>query len=672
MVVKFKIPFILSVLGLILMPNFAPGLRAEKGFRFGAWTYGGKLTQQTHDGLMDTLANILRFNYLMDTSKDSVRFEAIKRQGLKICAQNITSGLKGPYYYSHAHYNIWEAEGNQEYTEGLNLQHPDGIGEIIVDGETISYKVSAGVDPEALIQFGPFGYAQDLGFSGVPKSNSFPHFPWIDYNASYKVKAGFDQNPDSNEAVALLYVARVVRDEIRDVLDTDTLWDSDFPDSVNYFERILSWNTRYFYDQSGIYATGSLGSWSKVWGMELRVFWFGKRDFYIDKVTVYDEPGLGLIEGKVDDDLAKHLQTYHQRNPSLDAWFMREEMHSLGDEVDCVKPWSYVSSYLAEQGDKWGVGSMHIPKHVRDFVNLVNPEELWVHLYLFEGARWHKGEWRYPYAYTTDYQGSDSLSLQVHWDTLIAELKQYNEICLKKNINYTATLQGHSMRTRVAVDTIKNPDDTLTWYWTLREPSGYELECMTNLAIAHGSKGVLYWKYWNGYYRKDTVWVRNGSSYDAVTDYIYMVITGLTDASGAPTERWYWIKDKIGPYLDKLGSLYYDLTWVGAGSSDNVNSIDSSFIGSIQSAEFPELPYIEVAFFADSLNTDYFMLVNRRCLPDESQNVTSYINQPVKYLIIDLYEDDTTLSSHNESLGAIPFTTQLDPGEGKLFKMIPR
>lgn len=669
---RLRVAFAALILCLLSAMPLASGLKAEKGFRFGTWTYGELGKYPSHDALMKALADTLKFNYLMDTSMDSLRFKAIEQRSLRIAAQNVTSGLKGPYFYSHAHYNVWEAEGNQALTKSLNLQHPARVGSTVADGEVISYKVTVGVDPDTLIQFGPFGYAQDLGFCGVPKKSSFPYYPWTDYFASYRIRVGPDLDPDSNEKVAILYVARAVKGKIKDILDMDTLWDDHFRDSINYIEHTLKWNTKYFYDNYGMYANSSLDPWSKVSGMELRAYWFGKRDLYIDKVTVYDMDGLNLIEGRADDEIHTHIHAYQQTSASLDAWFLREEMECLGDEVDCVKPWRYVRSYLSKQGDKWGVGSISIGKYrpdfqtIQSFMNLIEPEELWMHLYLLKGN----------YAHSSDYQGEDSLSLQAHWDTLITELSTCNKMCREKNIDFTATLQGHAYKTRCVKDTIKPPDDTL-WNWYLRGASCYELECMSNLALAYGAKGVLYWKYFGGSRAyKETVWYYDGESYILLENYLYQFIHGLTDTSKTPTERWYCIKDKIGPYMDKSGPIYYGLTWQAAGSSDTVSSILGGSVNSIKSYEFPDSPYVEVAFFVDSAgaapDTNYFMLVNRRCLENESQNVTSYVSKEGKCGIIDLYEDDTTHAEYDTSDGAIPFTTHLDPGEGKLFKIVPR
>jgi hypothetical protein len=109
---------------------------------------------------------------------------------------------------------------------------------------------------------------------------------------------------------------------------------------------------------------------------------------------------------------------------------------------------------------------------------------------------------------------------------------------------------------------------------------------------------------------------------------------------------------------------------------DTVSLIPNSFIDSVKSNEYaPDSIYAEVGFFKDDADTDYFMLVNRRCLPTEEQNVTVYIDsiemgiEKKMWYVIDQYSKDTTFTGAIN--GAIPFTTHLDPGEGKLFKLVP-
>jgi hypothetical protein len=660
MSVKVKILFPLLVLLLFRMITYPSGLKAEKKFRFGTWTYGqgGKEghAYPTPDSLMKVLANTLKFNYLQDTSKDTARFNAIQKYGLKIASQIYDSTLihNGPYYYSFTHHKVWEAEGNEGHPAGLNLQHPDN--DIIVDGNTVAYRVLAGVDAPGLVQWGPLsGYKQDILFRGSPAKEVY-----IPYTASYRVKAGPDPNKNFNDTVTVLSVTWGV-----DTLAVDTLWDSDFPaDTMSYYlEQKLTWDTQHFCSEHDI-CKGQVGP------IEYQVYWFGKRDFYIDKVTLYDEDGFRLLNGEVDEEIYTHIREFFKDSSSLDAWYMREELHGSGDDADAIEPWAYIERLLADSSEM-GVGSMHYTDHIPYFLDQVKPKVLLIHRYNLNGEYYTKkwGKWihRSSVSYSSDYSGSDSANLQTAWDNLVTHLDKFNDMCQERGINYIATLQGHSWACTLDNTAGSAFPDTTGWYYFLRPVTGYELECQANLAVAHGAKGVLYWKYWSGHYYPCCP--PSGLFYK-----------GADSCETNDTTKWCWIKNKIGPYFEALGETYYNLTWLGAGSSAEVASIDSTFIDSVKSQEYPDSAYIEVAFFKDTagaVDTNYFMLVNRRCLTEEEQKVTCYIDKGGTYLIVDLCASvdgscisDTTLAGDID--GTIPFTTHLDPGEGKLFKMVPR
>ncbi|MGB2696525.1 MAG: hypothetical protein WBD28_01540, partial [Candidatus Zixiibacteriota bacterium] len=616
---------------------------------------------------MVTLADTLKFNYLQEVYVNTPRFEAIEQCSLKVAFQVFDTSIvaPGPFYYSYVHYNIWEAEGNDNYPDDLQLTHTQGRE--VNDGGVGAWMVSPALgDTADIIQKGP-NYGQDNRFQGL-----WPKKDFINYSAAFRVRLG-GADPDTavNDAIAIFSVTKTDRDGVHTAV-TDTLWEDDFADTINYIEDTLTYRTDYFCDSLQTPVCGN-----KVYEIEFRIYWFGKRELYIDKVTLLDYEGGQLIAGHRDGRIRTHIYAYFEDSHSLDAWYMNEELKT-GHDIDCFMPWRYVDSLLyAENPNKTGFAAMHETTSTGYFIDLVDPKQLHVDIYPLGGDVSHFSEDLYE----------DSVSLQEAWSNLIKKLDAFRRSAETKNLEFSTTLQGFSQQSRTTGvnDTIQNPNDTLIWHWNWREPTGYELECMSNLAIAHGSKGVLYWKYWDGLYRKSLVWVcvdTACSSATPVENYVWKTITGLVDDSCNATVRWYWIRDKIGPYMDSLGETYYDLTWLGAGSSDAVDTVSGSFVNHIQSLEYQDSAYIEVAFFVDSAgaapDTDYFMLTNRRCLPDEDQNVTCYINKSGRYKIIDLCASvsgscipDSTITGYIDSTLLTPFTTHLNPGEGKLFKMVP-
>jgi hypothetical protein len=128
--------------------------------------------------------------------------------------------------------------------------------------------------------------------------------------------------------------------------------------------------------------------------------------------------------------------------------------------------------------------------------------------------------------------------------------------------------------------------------------------------------------------------------------------------------------------IRELGECAHELDWLGAGLNTDTDTIGGCFIDSLKSDKYAsDTAYIHLAFFEDDADTDYVMLINRRCLSTEEQNVTVYIDSAQigdskkMWYVIDQYSQDTTLTGAIN--GSIPFTTHLEPGEGKLFKLVP-
>jgi hypothetical protein len=636
---KSKIPLWLLVIILVLSTSPGSEMKAEEKFKFGTWTYNhwaGK-SQQIQEVLLSRLGDSLRFNYLVDVSWDSLRVGIMAEKNIRIAADNFGEDYvaPSPTFYSYAHYHPWEAEGNEGYSDSLRLKHGDH-GQAVQDGDIVAWKVTAGEDTPGLIQWGP-DYGQDLKFFGTADE------PWINYSVSYRIRTGSDPDTLFEDTLAILYVTKPYRDEDNNYcLDTcavDTLWDSDFADTVNYIESTITYRTQRFCDMLGICGR-------KTYGIEFKIHWFGRRDFYVDKVTLYDDLGYYLIQGEYDSNILTHINTYFNDSSVVDAWYMNEELGTLHD-IDAFAPWRDVDSVLnSVNPQKRAFAALHYDTlDTRYIMDLLEPKELHVD--------------RYPL-------GGEIEDLQTAWNSFTSRLDNWKRLSLEKEVDFSITVQAFSAYVCTASDRSVCPDSLGKWVWAARMPTTQELRCETNLSLAYGAKGVLYFKYADGRY---TVVIEG----DTIR---WKTVNGLTDTSGHPTENWYYIRDVVGPFMEQMGETFYNLQWQGAGLCDTVSLIPNSFIDSVKSNEYaPDSIYAEVGFFKDDADTDYFMLVNRRCLPTEEQNVTVYIDsiemgiEKKMWYVIDQYSKDTTFTGAIN--GAIPFTTHLDPGEGKLFKLVP-
>ncbi len=126
--------------------------------------------------------------------------------------------------------------------------------------------------------------------------------------------------------------------------------------------------------------------------------------------------------------------------------------------------------------------------------------------------------------------------------------------------------------------------------------------------------------------------------------------------------------------MEAMGAVFNELTWQGSGFHEDVATVTGSFMDSLKAApgETLSTTYVEVGFFEDDADTNYFMLVNRQCLENEDQSVIAYLDSAVldggkMWYVIDQYSQDTTFTGAIN--GSIPFATHLEPGEGKLFKL---
>jgi hypothetical protein len=625
---KIKVVFWTFVAILVLLTITGSELKSEEKFKFGTWTYGAKAgqSQQDQEAFLNPLADSLRFNYLLDKSSDSVRVGILTALNIRVIANNFGENYvaPSPTFFSYAHYNPWEAEGNPGYID--SLKHGDQ-GQAVQDGDVIAWKVTAGEDTAGLIQWGP-DYGQDLKFFGTADEPW-----WIDYRVRYRMRTGADPDTLFDDTVAVLLVTKTHDSEV-DTAAIDTLWDSDFPDTVNYIQEILIYNTERFCEKFDICDR-------KVYRIEFRIHWFGRRDLYVDKVTLYDELGELVVTGQRDDRIITHINTYFNDSAVVDAWYMNEELHP-GHDIDAFAPWRHVDSVLKSVNpEKRAIAALHYDTLATRYdVNLLEPYELHVDRYPLEG---------------------DIENLQTAWDSFTSRMNYWKRLSLEEGIDFSITAQAHS----IYQDTCDDPcGPESCWELKLKLPTPYELECETNLALAYGAKGVLYWKY------------LDGVSIDDSSGCTTQVIIGLLDSDQNYTENWHWIKEKIGPYVDFLGELFYSLNWQGAGFHENVATVTGSFIDSLKPAPGETLltTYAEVGFFKDDADTDYFMLVNRQCLENEDQNMIVYIDNAKMgsekmWYVIDQYSQDTTFTGAIN--GSIPFTTHLEPGEGKLFKLAP-
>jgi len=145
------------------------------------------------------------------------------------------------------------------------------------------------------------------------------------------------------------------------------------------------------------------------------------------------------------------------------------------------------------------------------------------------------------------------------------------------------------------------------------------------------------------------------------------VATNYSHSHEPYQSKWNEVQ-RLNTKLDALDDLLLQLT------SDQTGLFEGSSIGFVSSTSGGD--YIHVGTFDhDTDPAGYFMLVNRRCGSKDTQSLTVTLDATqlegsgYPYTVKDMYSGKTYVTGNGSG---ITFTTTLQPGEGKLFRVQQR
>jgi hypothetical protein len=597
--------------GLMICSIFSISHGANR-FYFGS--YGGE------DHASD-LRDSLRFN-IVRAMTPSIYIDSLASHGMRAIV--LDGDTTSPSHWSWiSHYTLWEAEGLQG--SYVNLLYNGGT--VVNDPYASGGKARKFSRPSTpgIIQTGPSYYQEPGG----------------EYTAEFRLKLRYSlyqprgaMSGEPPTAVCSIMVVDALKDTI---LKARTLYKNEFPNGGGYKTFLL-----------GPYTVPDVNR------IEFQIYWFAipeAEDFRVDYVKVYDDNGRILMSGQKDQAIIAYVsQSWVTKpiqgtgEPVVYRWYMRDQPTS----IDFYMPTRYIDNLLKDVSyERVGFQAfcrVDSPLTVHEYLLRQNPSDFCVDIYPMESLgtntagyyyqqKWskhierlnftkteadslHKDFWLVPQAFTTAHrQTSNCPYLLIHW----------------------------------------GGKDYCPFH---RDPSRYELRLQTFLGLCYGSDGILYYPY--------TWWVNNNGNLE----------TGLYDPEGdSTTYKWREIKEFTGPRVEKLGPILKQLTWQGACSSDSVgsfifrNGADTSYINNIvPKNHYP--PYVEVGFFTHG-DTNYFMLVNRRCLPEEGDTFRVFLEQdttPRNFTVWDMYADGD-VADLPECGYKYDFPVYLGPGEGRLFQL---
>lgn len=445
-----------------------------------------------------------------------------------------------------------------------------------------------------------------------------------------------------------------------------------------------------------------------------QVYWTDRKDVFVDKITISNFAGRKLdslagISSPEYDFARDQIEAYYTDSLELDTlpagtlarWFLGNEPYGGSipgmNAADILARSFSVQGQTPRQFTNYHV-SWRNTRAYQDYLNLVSPLELSSEMFA-NSCNTDDSTWWPP----VDTLVGGIWNRQRIFDLIIADMK---------DLYQRANSFGKKFWMNILIQDFLALDKGCggTHVRHLRSPSEAELNAEVFLALAYGAKGINY-EHYASYYHTGFGPCPSGSpalgarltctcgelvaadpthgilaqtvlqgaalpcppceSYSNPSQWGGYQGQGMIQwdnsiSNWKPNDRYYWAK-KINTKLKKLGATIMQSTWQGAGSASSPTGIGGSFITSVSSAQYSiDRTYVELAFFSG----DHFMLVNRRVRAHEGQDVTLWLNKSDHRYVIDLVTGDTVLTGNTGASGA-PFTTHLDPGQGKLFKVVP-
>ncbi len=212
----------------------------------------------------------------------------------------------------------------------------------------------------------------------------------------------------------------------------------------------------------------------------------------------------------------------------------------------------------------------------------------------------------------------------------------------------------------------------------LRPPSPAELRAMVSLALAYGAKGIFYFAFptWPATNFGECANVRFPGLVDEGSEFgtpdhsdNYDTINGINVFTGYQAK--YEAVTAINSDLTIIGPELVNLSWQSARTSGE--SPGTSIVQNITGGD-----YIEIGDFIHLPSSeDYFMLVNRRCDDSDTQTITvTLASSGNRRLIEDVLAsrvpwdgNANRVAYRTLEVGNNTFTVTLNPGEGRLFRV---
>ncbi len=571
------------------------------------------------------------------------------------CAEEaeIDSSFDWPYIYARSTYRVWKAAENA--FDDCNLWHDNRAVPMHDDGDYLLFRASdfmgtppfsieAGPDPRSCCYYQEFSWIPTIM---EPLDNT--HY----YEVTMRIKLGEDRTPATIDTIARIYVdidslpnSCATKDEI---LQSDTVYVVDTTDAGFYFTPPL----HYHFHEVDVCDDGShqypddcypcdqscktCKHLFKIANIGYHVDYYGNRDLSIDRVKLIDQfsPDLWEDSGET---AKRHLKEftnqYFDTSNTVLGWYIFDDQELCFNRNNMLSA-KKVDSLLVELTGK--PGFMCPASWATDVQSY------------YQGST--QFDFNYPvrHMHTTESRDIDKSvkSIQDAWEggnySYIKYLDINKRMSLARQVNYYVTLQGFE-------DRVATPQSS-------RRLTAEENLCMVNLALAYGVKGIFYWH--------------------LISTRFSGFLQGLNENS-PPTPTWKQVDTLVGPWVEAIGPRLVAHNWLGACRWTDVRDSSFSFIDSLKSREFADdSMYAQVGFFGeDTSAARCLFLVNRRCLPSETQTMRLHLGDseyPIlpaasrqRRVLVDEVAGDTLIERWQNSND---FEVTVGPGAARLLRI---
>ncbi|MCD6161597.1 MAG: right-handed parallel beta-helix repeat-containing protein [candidate division Zixibacteria bacterium] len=619
---------------------------------FGAFYLDDTTTTQ-----IEILHDVLGFNLYVQNHPTISTLNKFADAGITVSIRG--DGNNKLHTLSQFHYALFEVE---EGDSSIRIYHCGG--DTASEGDTrfwVSYN-----DSEDIL-FGPNSHNwpcwPDNHVYSYPKLNSRygwqadPEVASDTVHYFIEIRAKIDVRNGTTDTIANLWVLpNLYGYGLVDTLSKWELRDSDFPasDTWTTIEKEFHFaDTLRFYDIDNIADTSTKVDIS--YALTTMIKTTGNREVSIDWIKIYDRDGKRLVETDFySQDIEDFVEDYTGVD-SLWGWCFAEGGFStipvIGAILDTVRT----------RGEMPDWGGMSI---------LPGKKELYQYWFDYVDSD-VLSPFSYPFLDngidSTTYAGYNSLDSAIYLQNRLNSMAEEYTLMYQTVNNNDADLWLEAQAYYSNSGTIEN-----------RKPTHSEFLCQTYMILAHGARGILYWKY--------------NSSVNC-----YGIINDDDDST-----MWYAIRDDINPYIKAIDEYYMPLVWDTTYAVSPNETIVGQTIKSIRAVPnhpdsiSPDTGWFHVGEYYDNAGMRYFMLVNRACSQGvddstEAGSITaivklnrSYFNNAERLLVIDIADSINHLYPGTDSTEWIAvsettytclyddklyFTTILKAGEGRLFKI---